>query len=112
MAFVEVELSKIKAREDGQVAIKIGTLGEGGVESDDFLGEDKWINLSLNKEAQGFMNIPEIVELKGNSKVSIDLEKGEGKHDLVVYFPKNRSNRIGSNLLDAQEALLRGILSL
>jgi len=95
VAIVEVDLAKLKLNTEGQLRVKMGVLHSvsGSVEYDDYLGklEDQWLTLSLNEAEQGFVGLPEKVELGASQNESLSFVKGAGGHSLMILAPMNLS---------------------
>lgn len=97
VAIVQTPLRLIKRRAGGELAIKIATLyaDEDGLAPDDFLQNqlNRWYKVDPNEQAQGYYNLPEVIELAPKKQLSVSFTKGLGKHPLVVFMPNNPSGR-------------------
>ncbi|MEZ0392554.1 MAG: S8 family serine peptidase [Pseudobdellovibrionaceae bacterium] len=92
---VEADVTKLARRATGELQIKVAALfnDPNAVEMDDFLASQatQWQPLSLEEKSQAFMNLPEVLEVKAGASVTADLDKGQGKGDLLLLFPDNRT---------------------
>lgn len=105
VATMEADISLLATQPNSVIRIKAATLGEGGVESDDYLGKD-WFNLSLDKNEQGFVSLKD-EGLKGKEQRNVNLTRGSGNHDLFMLFPQNQTVGINSLKQDKQGGVLK-----
>lgn len=108
VAIVKTDVTKLKATAKGQWRVKVGTLYSDGdaVESDDFLDlEQTWLELNSQVKEQGFVNLPDSVVLGGGQKKSLELEKGAGRHDLLLLMPQNAPVSVDSRRNDTQSVI-------
>ncbi len=93
ISVVTADLSKLKKTAAGDLKIKLAVLADTtSPEADDFLGaEDKWKTITPTVDGQAFVNLPESVTLKAGESQTVDLTKGSGKGELIVYLPFNSS---------------------
>lgn len=108
IAMIEVDKSLLATLPNqSAIKIQIATLGEDGVEPDDFFGENLWLELNLEAESQSFVNLPEKVEINGNSTSMLNFTKGYGKNDLLLLYPYNRPEKVSSRRVDQQSEVLK-----
>lgn len=97
LAIIEADISKLALSDGGELSLKISTTHQdaGVSEYDDYLEKQSmlWKKISVQEQAQGYVNIPESVTLKAQEKVQVPLTKGYGAESLVIYMPQNRSVR-------------------
>jgi minor extracellular serine protease Vpr len=108
VAIVKTDVTKLKATAKGQWRVKVGTLYSDGdaVESDDFLDlEQTWLELNSQVKEQGFVNLPDSVVLGGGQKKTLELEKGAGRHDLLLLMPQNAPVSVDSRRNDMQSVI-------
>ncbi|MGZ3795587.1 MAG: S8 family serine peptidase [Pseudobdellovibrionaceae bacterium] len=95
LAIIEADISRLALADTGELNIKVSTTHQdaGAVEYDDYLGkeETEWQKISVNPQAQSFAQLPEAVELQGQESQTLNLQKGYGTGDLILYAPQNRS---------------------
>lgn len=99
IAITEILLSDLQnyqATKTENVQLKISTSHQdlSVVEMDDFSGQSQsgWIDLALNAEKQGFMNLNEVNLLNGATTSEFDLTKGSGDNKLMLLLPDNVGN--------------------
>lgn len=112
VAIVQMDLAALKLKPTGEFSIKVATSAQEdmNVESDDFLGNDKWLSLDRNVKAQSYVNFPESITVPALSDAHIALEKGEGSSPLMILYPQNRSVigvREGDEQLEFVEAIFK-----
>jgi minor extracellular serine protease Vpr len=95
LAIIEADISELATAATGELNIKISTThqSDNAVEYDDYLGkqETEWKKISLNPQAASYGDLPEVVELAGQEGKTINLRKGYGSEELIIYAPQNRS---------------------
>ena len=106
VASMEADISLLATLPNKVINVKMATIGEGGVESDDYLGKD-WHKISLTEGEQGFVSLKDIKDLKGREQRNVNLTKGNGNHDLLILYPHNKSVGINGLSLDNQGALIK-----
>jgi hypothetical protein len=108
VAIVKTDVTKLKSTVKGQWRVKVGTLysDEDAVESDDFLDlEQTWLELNSQVNEQGFINLPDSVVLGEREKRTLELEKGAGRHDLLLLMPQNAPVNVDSRRNDTQSVI-------
>lgn len=96
VSIMRADLSLIEKTADGQVNFKVSLDSRDYEvnESNDFAGDkDKWTKLNLTKSEGGYEDIPASVTIKANSTESVELTKGEGSEDLIIFYPYNMTTR-------------------
>ena len=105
ISIVQVDISKLKLREDGQFLMRAAVLGEGGIESDDYLG-DNWLLVNSYEDDQSYLNLPEKIKLNAGESLELDFTKGEGKENLMLLYPYNKPVSLNSRVKDQQIEIL------
>jgi hypothetical protein len=62
------------------------------------------MRISLRKEDQSFVNLPQTLTLAANSVKTVELTKGEGQEKLLVLMPDNKFSL--SNLHEDSQSLI------
>lgn len=92
---VEADVTKLARRSEGHLAIKVATIfnDANAVEMDDFLANQakEWQLISLQDNNQSFMNLPETVIVKAGQTTTVGFDKGQGKGQLLMLYPDNRT---------------------
>lgn len=91
---VEADVTKLARRASGELAIKVASIfnDPNNIEMDDFLGQaEQWQSISLEEKSQAYLNLPEVIEVKAGQAVTTELDKGQGKGQLMLLFPDNRT---------------------
>lgn len=95
IAVVEVPVSLLQRQPTGELSLKVATSfqGSSSTESDDFLanGLNSWTKISTAATAAAFYELPESVAVQPGEKLGVSLTKGEGRGELLLLFPENRS---------------------
>lgn len=109
IVILEISTKKLALTADGALAFKllVSHNEQSSVEFDDHLSATvkSDMRISLKKEDQSFLDLPDSVSLSGTDSKTIQLTKGEGKENLLVLFPNNKFSL--SNLHeDAQSQIL------
>ncbi|MFV8258581.1 S8 family serine peptidase [Bdellovibrio bacteriovorus] len=114
LAIIEADISMLSFAETGEISLKVSTThgDNGAIEYDDYLGEhsSQWEKVSVNTNAQAYTQIPEVIELDAQSSTTVNLIKGYGAGDLILYAPQNRSVR-DVLLEDNQSQLIPALFS-
>lgn len=108
VAIIKTDVTKLKTTAKGQWRVKVGTLysDSDAVESDDFLDlEKKWLEVNAQPSEQGFVNLPDSVVLGAGHKKTLELEKGAGRHDLLLLMPHNAPVSVDSRSNDTQSVI-------
>lgn len=111
IAMLVADLNKIRPQKDsGQVSFKIASssLEEYNVEEDDFLGDDEkeWRKLDLTKMGQSFVFSELATPMAAKTQKNLTFSKGQGKQDLMLLMPNNRSLS-NSATLDEQLVIMK-----
>lgn len=93
VSVLEIDLGVVTTEDSLKVKIAALHTGAGAVEEDDYLGE-KWFSLNLKGN-----NLPESIEVKGNSRKMVKLPKAGSS--IVLYSPTNADGRNGGEDLQA-----------
>lgn len=92
---VEADITKLARRGTGELSIKVAALfnDPNSVEMDDFLEQpaQSWLPVSLEEKSQSYMNLPESVTVAAGQTVFAEMDKGQGKGQLLLLFPDNRT---------------------
>jgi minor extracellular serine protease Vpr len=113
IAVIEADITALKTAQDGRLWVKMATIGEGGVESDDYLEEiNKWHQVETTPLQQAYVNLPENILLKAGEKQTLKFEKGEGTSSLLLLYPQNKSWGALSTRSDRQQSLPKPELAL
>lgn len=88
VSVLEIDLGAVTDADSLKVKIAALHTGAGAIESDDYLG-DKWYSLNLKNSN----NLPESIEVKGNSKKMVKLPKAGSS--IILYSPTNADGRNG-----------------
>jgi len=109
---IEVALDKLMRNSHNQLKVKLAILNEseGSVEPDDNLRR-QWFTIDPEKGGDGYSGLPEGITIAGGQEKKILLEKGEGKKDLLLLFPHNKTVKSQSET-DNQLQILRPKYSL
>ena len=112
MVILEISTKKLALTADGALAFKLVVTHneQSSVESDDYLKSTvkSDMRISMKKEDQAFLDLPDTILLNGASSKIIQLTKGEGKENLLVLMPNNKFSL--SNLHeDSQSQILRPV---
>jgi subtilisin family serine protease len=110
VVILEAQTVALGRQPSGKLSIKVASQDYSGlaVEFDDFFnpnGNEDWMTLSLEPEYQGFKDLPQSIEVAGNSREKVQLIKGAGAHDLLVIFPDNEVN-FSEVIHDQQQEIL------
>ena len=115
VAIIKADVTKLQATTRGQWRLKVGVLNSDSdaVESDDFLNlEQSWLEINAQAKEQGFVNLPESVVLGGGQKKTLELEKGAGRHDLLLLMPQNAPVGVDSRSNDTQSVISNTIFKI
>lgn len=96
VSIMRVDLSLLNKSNNGQISFKVALDSRDYEvnESDDFAGNEKiWTKLNLENADSPYKDIPEKFEIDGRSNKVIELTKGEGSGDLIIFYPQNRTTR-------------------
>lgn len=90
VAMLEIPLEKLAKGTDGNLHVKLATIGGGDVvEADDYLGDlNAWNTLSGTAEGQPWKGMSELTTV-GAGGAPLKLERGTGAGALVLYYPVN-----------------------
>ncbi|MEY4616911.1 MAG: hypothetical protein RJB66_1871 [Pseudomonadota bacterium] len=90
LMIIQTPIEKLKTVPGKSLRVKVAALSleMDAIESDDFLGEG-WLELPLNPEAQTLREIPNEIEVEGNSDTLISMIKGEGDYPMILFSPMN-----------------------
>lgn len=111
IAVLVADIAKIRPQKTtGQVSFKIASssLEEYNVEEDDFLGDDEkiWRQLDLTPAGQSFVFSEFATTLTAKAQKTLTFIKGQGKQDLMLLMPSNRSLN-NSATLDEQLVIMK-----
>jgi subtilisin family serine protease len=109
LAILEVETSLLERTEDGDLNVRVAAVYEDSdvPQSDDFLvGADKWHSIKLNAPEQGYLDLPNLVEVAPGQTEELLATKGLGNEELILYMPYNRDT-FGSRQQDYQSQVLK-----
>ena len=111
IAVLVADIAKIRPQKaTGQVSFKIASssLEEYNVEEDDFLGDDEkvWRQLDLTSAGQSFVFSDFSTTLTAKAQKTLTFTKGQGKQDLMLLMPNNRSLN-NSATLDEQLVIMK-----
>ncbi|MEQ1722515.1 MAG: S8 family serine peptidase [Pseudobdellovibrio sp.] len=105
---LEISADKLALTEDGALAFKVLVTHneQSSVEFDDYLKSTvkSDMRISLRKEDQSFVDLPETIALAANSVKTVELTKGEGQEKLLVLMPDNKFSL--SNLHEDSQSLI------
>ncbi len=92
IAIVEAPVSALKRTASGELSVQVAASYQelSAIEYDDYLN-NKWYALSVAKDGQGFVDMPEKTSLAAGASETIELTKGAGSEKLVALFPQNRT---------------------
>lgn len=102
VAIIEVEVSKLKLRDDGRLAVKALSMATDtdNVESDDYAAKDlnAWQTISIVPENQPYYGIKASYEVLKSSSKTIEISKGaDSSSELLLLFPNNKYERSSNN---------------
>lgn len=92
VGILEVPVDELAANAKGEMSLRVGILDidQGAIEPDDFLGDDKsWAQVSMNPKNSAFIIGEEKTTIESQQTLTLALEKGEAKGDLMVLMPQN-----------------------
>jgi minor extracellular serine protease Vpr len=105
---LEISADALALTEDGALAFKVLVTHneQSSVEFDDYLKSTvkSEMRISLRKEDQSFVNLPQTLTLAANSVKTVELTKGEGQEKLLVLMPDNKFSL--SNLHEDSQSLI------
>jgi minor extracellular serine protease Vpr len=105
---LEISADALALTEDGALAFKVLVTHneQSSVEFDDYLKSTAKsdMKISLRKEDQSFVDLPETLTLAANSVKTVELTKGEGQEKLLVLMPDNKFSL--SNLHEDSQSLI------
>lgn len=91
---LEISADKLALTADGALAFKVLVTHneQSTVEFDDYLSSTvkSDMRISLKKEDQSFVDLPEAITLTGAAEQKVELTKGEGREKLLVLLPNNK----------------------
>lgn len=94
VVILEIPTEKLALTAEGALAFKLLVTHneQSSVEFDDVLSTTvkSDMRISLKKEDQSFLDLPDSVSLNGAGSKTVQLTKGEGKENLLVLFPNNK----------------------
>lgn len=96
ISILRAELDKLNKSPDGSLSFKVSVDSRDSEvnESDDFAGDkNSWTKLNPFVSEGAFVGMPAKVEVNGNAHKSIELTKGLGEEDLLLYYPYNMTTR-------------------
>lgn len=106
---LEIPVQNLALTADGALAFKVLVTNnsQSAVEFDDYLSSTVAadMRISLRKEDQSFVGLPESVPLTGAASQTLQLTKGDGHEKLLVLFPHNRFSLSGLHE-DSQSQIL------
>lgn len=106
LVVIEAPLDTLARGADGKLHLKLASQADGGetFQADKYLGGPlgTWLDLSPKLEDQGHYGMEEVTTVPA-AGASMNLSKGSGTQDLVVYYPLNE---FVSNGRDAQQQIL------
>jgi hypothetical protein len=91
IAVVETPVSALKRTASGELSVQVAASYQeiSAIEYDDYLN-NKWYSLSVARDGQGFVDMPEKTAVAAGSSATVELTKGAGSEKLVALFPHNR----------------------
>lgn len=114
ITIAEADLSQLAKRPTGELAIKVVAqlASYDAIENDDFLNSKvEWQKISVTPQSHAYFDMPSMIELKGGETQTLSFNHGEGRGDLLLLMPDNRSTT--SDLLtDDQMQLVKPAFTL
>lgn len=94
VVILEIATDKLALTTDGALAFKVLVTQneQSTIEFDDYLNSTvkSDMRISLKKEDQSFVDLPEAITLTGAASQKVELTKGEGREKLLVLLPNNK----------------------
>lgn len=115
VVIVEALTSQLAKTASGQLAFKLVASHneQSSVQMDDYLAMTETVPrvISLKKEDQSFIGLPESLKLKPSETLNIELTKGAGLENLLVLMPQNKFSQ-SDLVMDAQGQILAPVFKL
>ena len=109
LAIVETEVALLARSKTGELAIKVVLTNEdsAAIEHDDYLAgaETQWRKVQLDTFGQSFSGLKEFYVLAPQERTKLSLVKGQGRDQLVLYYPDNAGS-LSETLIDSAQAIL------
>ncbi|MBD63939.1 MAG: hypothetical protein CME62_01930 [Halobacteriovoraceae bacterium] len=96
VSILRADLSLIEKASNGsiQFKVKLDSRDSEVNESDDFAGsKDDWTMLNPIKSEGAYLDFPKSVTLAGGESKTLELTRGLGNPDLLIYYPYNMTTR-------------------
>ncbi|MFZ3230565.1 MAG: S8 family serine peptidase [Pseudobdellovibrio sp.] len=107
---IEALISQLAKTTTGQLKFKlvVSHNEQSSVQMDDYLGANDKASytISLKKEDQSFIGLPEVLKLKASETLQTELKKGAGSENLLVLMPQNKFS-MSDLVMDAQGQILK-----
>ncbi|MCS6837227.1 MAG: S8 family serine peptidase, partial [Bdellovibrionaceae bacterium] len=106
---MEVPARLIQRAPTGEVYLKVAAQDYSGlpIQADDFFkpnGAEGWLKMSLNRDDQGFTDLPTVVMAPADGSTILELVHGGGQHDLLLLLPDNIVNY--SEVVEDQQQMI------
>lgn len=96
LSVVKIDITKIMKQTDGQMSFRVvlDSRDYEVNEQDDFAGDKaKWTKLNLFLSEGAFTDMPNEVSVAPMQSQTIEMTKGAGEGDLILYYPYNMTTR-------------------
>jgi hypothetical protein len=91
VSVMEVPVSKLALTREGNLAFKLVVTHneQSAIQMDDYLKSGREMRISVRKQDQSFVDLPEAITVQGNAEKAVQLTKGGGRDKLLALFPTN-----------------------